>query len=134
MSTLKDTSLITSVIDGNFEFTKLLIGSGANLNARDCNNNTAIIIATNYNKPNIVKILIDAGADLDVCGVNGTAIVVASYFDNIGTVKMLFDAGADITIVDDNNDTACTIAKKKKFKSIVELLNTFEKVSKTKNK
>ena len=64
---------------------------------------------------NTVKLLIEAGADLNLQSNGGeTALIFASCFSNTtsteNTVKMLIDAGADLNIQANNGDTALIFA------------------------
>ncbi|MEI6513699.1 MAG: ankyrin repeat domain-containing protein [bacterium] len=48
--------------DGHIETVKLLIEKGADVNAEDCDQRTALIWATKYKHTKIVNLLLQAGA------------------------------------------------------------------------
>jgi ankyrin repeat protein len=50
---------------GNIEVAKLLIEHGANVNVRDKNGLTLLLLAWIYNHPEITELLIDNGAEID---------------------------------------------------------------------
>jgi len=82
---------------------KIIIETGANINEKDKNGNTALMLAvTNNNLTNIIrllfiKLLIDNGANLDEKNDEGkTAIILASQMGNIEVVELLVKNGANI--------------------------------------
>src|SRR3989338_63720 len=79
---------------GSDEYIKMLLDAGADTEVRDHSDYTPLLRASFTNRPNVVRILLDAKAD-----VNGgdlfKAIHDASFKGNISIVRMLLDAGAD---------------------------------------
>ncbi len=74
------------------EVIKYLINNGANINSGD---ESAIILAVD--QPQLLKILIDAGGDVNYENCFGkTAIYYAIQYDELETAKILIAAGADI--------------------------------------
>jgi len=61
----RNAQLITAVEEGNLKGVESLISSGANVNARDSEGLTALMIAAEYWYPEIVQALINAGADVN---------------------------------------------------------------------
>ena len=93
--------------DCGYDTIKMLIEAGAELNRRDCcNGNTALIYWSQKRcgGSDIVKLLVKAGADMDVQGEGGkTALMVAGDPE---TAQYLIESGADIHVADNNGDTA----------------------------
>jgi len=78
---------------------------------------TALMWASKNSKENTVKMLIDAGADLNIQAyIGNTALMWASSYSSRNstenTVKMLIDAGADLNIQNKFNETAVIKASK----------------------
>ena len=68
---------------------------------------TPLISAALFGKTEIAKILIDAGADLNIQNNDGsTALITAAFFCRLEIVKILLDKGADKTIKNNYNQTA----------------------------
>lgn len=90
-----DTALIFAVKKPivNIDILKMLIHSGADLNAQNNDGATALIWATILNHKEVVKILIDAGADLNVRP-SSTALIIAVAKNHREIAKMLIKAGA----------------------------------------
>ena len=110
---------------GNAEILQLLLRSGAQINQlaedRSC---SAIFDAALGNQKNIIKILIEAGADVDIQSKDGqTALVVAagSGYDEIA--EMLFKAGADPDIKDCLGSSARKYASLFGRKAMLALFN-----------
>ena len=92
-------------IKKNFtETTKVLIESGAQVGNKTFSpENVPIIIASENENPNIVKLLIDAGADVDERNENqDTALKIAVLKNNATITKYLIKAGADVNFKDAN--------------------------------
>lgn len=90
----------TAVVTENKEALQQHIAAGTNLNEKDVfGGSSPLISATVFGKPEMAKILIDAGADLDFQNNDGsTALHTAAFFCHPDIVKMLLDKGADKTI------------------------------------
>ena len=90
----------TAVITGNIEAIKQHITAGSNLNEKDpFGGSSPLISAGVFGKPEIAKLLIDAGADINFQNNDGsTALHTAAFFCHPEIVKMLLDKGADKTI------------------------------------
>ena len=111
----KMTLLMHAARDGHTEIAKLLIESGANVDAADFTDyslrveyqrgETALFYASGAGHTEIVRLLVDNGADVNAevpsfpYG-SYTALCVAAYRGYIDVVKILVESGADATFRD----------------------------------
>jgi len=90
----------TAVITENLDALNQHIAAGTNLNERDpFGGSSPLISAAVFGKPEMAKVLIDAGADINFQNNDGsTALHTSAFFCRPEIVKMLLDAKADKTI------------------------------------
>lgn len=95
-----DMDIHAAIIAGKTELVRQHIKAGSDINKQEpMSSSTPLITAITFDKPEIVKILIDAKADLAIKNKDGsTALHVAAFFGRIKMVQMLMDAKADKTI------------------------------------
>jgi len=107
----------------NTDIVKLLVQSGADLNATNECGITALMLACVQRTHSIVSILIRAGANLDIADTNKyTALMHATFETNEAVVKDLLDSGADIHATDNNGKTALDISNIRKQLNIIRLI------------
>ncbi len=91
--------LMTAIFNNDVGAVKSLIQSGADVNARDSMNQTALMISVREDNPEIVKLLIEAGADVNARDDSGwTALSINDCNDDREIEKMLIEAGADVHV------------------------------------
>lgn len=98
----------TAVVTGNIEAVKQHIQAGTDLNEPDpFGGSSPLISASVFGKPEIAKVLIDAGADINFQNKEGsTPLITAAFFCRPEIVQMLLDAGADKSIKNKYDATA----------------------------
>lgn len=98
----------TAVASGNVEVLKQHLAAGTNINEKDpFGGSSPLISASLFGKTEIVKILIDAGAEINIQNNDGsTALHTASFFCRPEIVAMLLKKGADKTIKNNFGSTA----------------------------
>jgi len=103
-----DIDIHTAVISGNMEAVKQHIAAGSDLNVRDpFGGSSPLISAAVFGKPEIAKVLIDAGVDLNFQNSDGsTALHTAAFFCRPEIVKQLLEKNADKTIKNKYGATA----------------------------
>src|SRR5688572_32043917 len=90
----------TAVLTDNRVAVQLHIEAGTNINEKDpFGGSSPLISAAVFGKPEIAKILIDAGADINFQNNDGsTALLSAAFFCRPEIVKMLLEKNADKTL------------------------------------
>lgn len=98
----------TAVVTENVDALKKHIANGTNINERDpFGGSSPLISACVFGKPEMARILIDAGADINFQNNDGsTPLHTAAFFCRPEIVKMLLDKGADRTIKNKYGATA----------------------------
>jgi uncharacterized protein len=118
--------LIDAAKSGDVREVERLIRSGVHLNiSRDDDDGwSALVMASYWNHPEVVKLLIRSGADLNIRGDGGkTALIFASRFNNIEVVvKLLIKGGADLNIRSDGGRTALIWASSRNRIEVVKVL------------
>ena len=110
---------------GNTEIIKLLLGKGADVNAKESRfGATVLAFASSDGHTEIVRLLLENGADINAKdNVNGyTALIEATFNNNIEVVRLLLGNGADINAKDVRGATALMMATIKDNIEIVRLL------------
>ncbi|MBK8289812.1 MAG: ankyrin repeat domain-containing protein [Flammeovirgaceae bacterium] len=103
-----DIDIHTAVISDNMDAVKQHIAAGSDLNAPDpFGGSSPLISAAVFGKPEIAKVLIDAGVDLNFQNSDGsTALHTAAFFCRPEIVKLLLEMKADKTIKNKYGATA----------------------------
>ena len=117
---------------GNTEAVKVLIMNGSKIDIFNTDNYyftninklTPLVLACVYEQHEAVKLLIQAGADVNLTEKKArTPLHWACYNGNIDIVKLLIDNGANALIKDKDGKIAKDIAKAEGYENIVKLLN-----------
>lgn len=100
--------LHTAVVSDNMEAVKQHIAAKSDINVKDpFGGSSPLISASVFNKPEMAKVLIDAGADINFQNNDGsTALHTAAFFCRPEIVKMLLEKGADKTLKNKYGATA----------------------------
>ena len=110
--------------DEDEKIVQFLIDNNADVNATRSDDCSTIIIAVEKENLSLVKMLVEAGADIDVqCSYDNTSpLMQAAYDGNEEIVAYLKEQGADLDLVDTSADTALAIARYRNYENIVEIL------------
>jgi uncharacterized protein len=91
------TPLIMASYNGRLDAAKLLIESGAQVDFKDTNGETALLWASAQEDPQVVEFLIGSGADINTRDKRGfDALIRASLLGAHRTVKILLDKGVPL--------------------------------------
>ena len=124
----KKTGMIIEEIKSNEPNLNLisdLIVLGANLDwqGEENYNYTPLHVAAWFGRVEIVRMLIDAGADVNLQDTDGWApLHVAARFGKVEIVRMLIDAGARMDIQTNNGKLPYDLAITKKIKTILRVV------------
>jgi len=122
---------LRAVKDGNVEGAKFYLRLGADVNAIDTNapeplDSPALIRASSNEHLAMIKLLLAAGADINVSDKTGwTALIWAVTYGNIDIVRILLRKGADIYHRSYLGRTALYYAINKNHIKIVTLLKEY---------
>ena len=107
-----DTGLHIAARQKNLRYITFLIAAGANVNVRNANGETALVIASNLGFLEAVPPLIAAGAKVDESSSTGeTPLITAVHNRNIALMRVLLQAGADPDRTDNSGRSARDYAK-----------------------
>lgn len=111
--------------EGDLQMVELLVRQGVDLEARDANGASALILSAFYGKPSVSRFLIDSGIAVDHRDAGGfTALMVACECAqaDLGLVELLLDRGADVNARSGRGSTALMAAAKSGHLEVVRLL------------
>ncbi|KAH8747039.1 ankyrin repeat-containing domain protein [Diaporthe sp. PMI_573] len=124
------TPLMRAAWSGYLEAAAILIQHGADIEWRGPENRTALFIAVEYRRKEVVELLLSKGADVNVRAVDKmTPLHVAVIGENVVFTRLLLDARADTAAKDRLGKTALQWAKQRGSKEMVKLLGGTEKAS-----
>lgn len=123
-SGINETALGISTFGGYKEITEMLIKNGADVNFQDVYGIAPMHGAARTNHPEIVQILIDnkANVNLPTTGGKETPLHYAAKYNNPDVVKLLLEKGADKTAKDASGMTPYDAAKKDNADKVLNLL------------
>jgi len=120
--------LATSEVGESPALLDLMLGSGADVQAKDSYNGTGLIRAAHRGYPELVRRLIEAGVELDhVNRLGWTALLEAIILgdgghDQVETVRLIVEAGADVNIADNEGVTPLEHAEQAGYDEIGAIL------------
>ena len=100
--------------DSSTEILEVLINHGADVNAKNDKNATALIKACNKGNVDVMNVLLRAGADLNIADANGNTVLYhAAEGDNSTEIlEILITHGADVNAKNKKNQTTLMITLK----------------------
>jgi hypothetical protein len=105
------TALDQAVLNGNREMVQMLLQAKADVNSRDSDGETALMMIDDDTIIDIVWDLINHGAKVNLRDSDGdSALIAVAEFDNVEALKALLDAGAKVNVANNEGQTALMIA------------------------
>lgn len=118
-----DKAFFDAVKSGDKETVAMAIKEGFNVNAKDKDGYTALLITAEKGDIEIAKLLVEKGADVNAKDKDGyTALMYVAYAGNLEIAKMLIKNGADVHVRDKDGWTALMFAGMGEKADITELL------------
>lgn len=112
-----------AIINGDIENVRSLIKSGSDINIKNENNETPLLMSINHRKNDIALLLIENNADVNAANNKGeTPLHLAAKTGQKNIAELLIDKGANVKAVDIRSNTPLSLAQKGKHKEIAELL------------
>jgi hypothetical protein len=112
--------------DAGLEAGQFLLNHGADIDARDQEDGTAVIYAVIDGNIEVTRMLLERGALIDVRGLNGwTALHYAASGDRVRLARLLLEHGADVNVRNDNGATPSELGSSCGNREIVELLSEY---------
>jgi len=114
------TSVLSAVQSRNAEAVDVLLARGADVNARDAQQGTALQRAAgSFGNQAMVEALIKAGADVNAADKNGqTPLMWAARWGDSGRVQALVDGGANVNLRDSKGMSALDYARNRRDKDV----------------
>ena len=120
---LADPDLYSAVWRGQAEQVRALVAGGANVNARNSDNDPLLHEAVWRNDVEVVQILVDAGADVNQRDSDNDPLLhEAIWRGHTEIVRILVNAGADVNARDSDGDTVLHEATWRGHTEIVQIL------------
>jgi len=115
--------MIRAVADGDLQQIQNLLSTGANVNAKDKDGETALMLAARDGRLEVVDLLLDKGARVDEKNkFHSTALMQASYNVHTEIVKLLLEKGANVNAKNLYGITPLMLAANEKEAPLVEAL------------
>lgn len=119
--TKAEASLIHDVVSaGNSEVLGFMIDRGGNVEDRNEEGYTSLMLAARHNIQNIASLLLESGANVNAKTTDGWTALMMSRSKDI--VKLLIDHNAEVDATNNSGETALMLAAKYGEKEFVEVL------------
>lgn len=116
-------SLLAAAHAGNLENLKVLLSCGAAPDTRGFERESCLHIAALQNAPDIIQLIIDAGADINAADVEGrTPLHLNASRGHLAGTEKLLKLGAIVTLHDRYRQTPVQVARRNKHEAVEALL------------
>jgi ankyrin repeat protein len=124
----KNEKFLISFFDNDLSIFKIFLDNGINIDTKNMNGYTLLMIASQNGDLDRVKFLLEYGADINAKSThNRTALIFASYsYDmNMDVIKTLLDNGAFVNVKDKYGNSALSSARDKGYTDVIKLLKEY---------
>lgn len=122
-TSVNETDLLTAAFEGRADATKLLLRGPVNINAKDKDGFTALMMATDQNHVDIAQVLLQKGADVNVRDNSGnTALSLATDRGYSDIAGLLIAGGADVNLANHQGSAPLMVAAFKGHLDVAQLL------------
>jgi ankyrin repeat protein len=116
-------AFLHQVKTGNSKAVEMYIRGGINVNAKDRDGSTTLMIASERGDSEMARVLLENGADPNASDIDGyTALMFVSYSGNLEIARLLVKSGADVNARDKDGWTALMFALIEKKTEVAEFL------------
>ncbi len=116
-------SFLREVKEGNRENTGLFIKAGIDINSKDKDGSTALMVASENGDLQMAQLLIQNGADVNANNIDGyTALMYAAYKGNVQIAELLIKNKAHVNARDKDGWTALRYASIQRRDDIIKML------------
>jgi ankyrin repeat protein len=103
---------VTAIRNADAQVVRKLLDDGADVNARDTEGNTPLILASFYASPECVELLIERGADVNAANKAGATALIRAATDHDKT-RLLVAAGASVRVRTARGNTPLILAARR---------------------
>ena len=119
----EDTRLMRECREGSEAAVHRLLGLKADVNVRNNESTTPLILASQEGRVAFVHVLIAAGVDVNhVCDDSVSSLMIASQKGHEAVVHALIASGADVDHADNDGDSSLILASQKGHEAVVHAL------------
>jgi ankyrin repeat protein len=116
-------AFLHEVKTGNRGEVEAFIRAGINVNAKDKDGATPLVLASEKGDIEMTRVLLKNGADPNASDIDGyTALMFASYSGNLEIARLLVGSGADVNARDKDGWTALMFASVEEKTEVVDFL------------
>lgn len=116
-----------AVCKGDMEIVSVFISQGGDINVRDQNGMTALILSVDYGQELVLRNLLQWRANLDMTDKWGqTALMLAAGRNDVKSTRLLLNAGADFNLKAMNGLTAIQYATDNGSNDVAAILRKAE--------
>jgi len=116
-------AFLKEVRAGNKENVELFIKAGMDINSRDKDGSSALMVASEKGEVEMAQLLIQNGADVNAKNIDGyTALMYVAYKGNFEIAELLIQNKADVNARDKDGWTALRFATIQRRSDIIKLL------------
>jgi ankyrin repeat protein len=120
---MSDDDFLNLCVAGTPSEVEAAIKKGANIKAKDANDNTALMLAVRDGKSDVIKILIENGIEVNAKNIEGmTALAFAVGNGELDMIKILVENGAKVNAKSTDATTALMLAINEDRPEIIETL------------